>query len=54
MRDISDGARLRRVAIGISSQLLSSLVEVTPVDERIMSEAESHLGLHVLRCSVRS
>ena len=32
----SDGARLGEVAIGISSRLQSSVVGVTPVDERVM------------------
>ena len=32
----SDGARLGGVAVGISSRLQSSVVRVTPVDERIM------------------
>ena len=39
---MSDGARLRGVAIGISSQLCSSVVEVTPVDERIMRVRLKH------------
>ncbi len=33
---MSNGARLRGVAIGISSRLQPSVVEVTPVDERIV------------------
>ena len=33
---MSNGARLKRVAIGGSSRLQPSVVEVIPVDERIM------------------
>ena len=33
---MSNGARLKGVAIGVSSRLQSSVVEVIPVDERIM------------------
>ena len=39
---MSNGARLRGVAIGISSRLQPSVVEVTPVDERIMQLRLKH------------
>ena len=39
---MSNGARLRGVAIAISSKLQSSVVEVTPVDERIMRLRMKH------------
>ena len=33
---MSNGARLKGVAIGISSRLQPSVVNITPVDERVM------------------
>ena len=39
---MSNGARLRGVAIGISSRLQPSVVEVTPVDERILRMRLKH------------
>ncbi|MFV0264599.1 MAG: endonuclease/exonuclease/phosphatase family protein, partial [Kluyvera sp.] len=39
---MSNGARLRGVAIGISSKLQPFVVEVTPVDERIMRVRLKH------------
>ncbi len=37
-----DGAHLAGVAVGISSQLQSSVIGVTPVDERIMLVGLKH------------
>ncbi len=51
-----DGAHLGGVAVGISSQLQSSVIGVTPADERIMLVSEKHtLGFisHSSICSYR-
>lgn len=43
---LSNGAYLKEVDIGISSQRQLFVVEITPVDERIMSVRPKHTGLH--------
>ena len=40
--DMNNGARLKGVAIGVSSRLQQSNVEVIPVDERIMRLGLKH------------
>ncbi|XP_069982177.1 uncharacterized protein [Penaeus vannamei] len=51
----SDGHHLQGVAIAISSRLQPSVVEVTPVDERIMVlRLKLSFLLHVSYCCVRS
>lgn len=46
-----DKARLRGIAPGTSSRLHPFRVEVTSVDERMMSQNEGHFGLHFSCCT---
>ncbi len=49
-----NGFHVKGVATGISSQLLSFVVEVAPVDERIMLVRLKHTLGFMSRCTVRT